>query len=112
MPMRNKLQRLAVVAFSMAMTACGPFRPTEADKDICLTVDDLLELGLEADVNRSAEKWFGMRNFGTRQLMYDYDEPMKRGGKQILFIQCQAMKQRTSVEAMATYQMQILASKA
>jgi hypothetical protein len=109
--MRGSLCSLLLLSCSVTLLGCGPFAPTAADKEVCLTLADLIERGVDADASRGTEKWFGVRSFGTHQLMYDYNEPTEKG-RQFLFVQCQSIKQRTSVEAMAAYRMQILTSKA
>jgi hypothetical protein len=110
LPMSMFLSRTILLACMLTLAACGPFAPTDAEKAMCLTAGDLIERGGGRDVDRSEEKWLAIRSFGTHQLRYDYND--KNGGSGALFIQCQALKQRTGVEAMVTYRMQKVVSKA
>jgi hypothetical protein len=102
---------IALLAVSVVLSACGPFQPNHDDKAACLTIDDLNELGLGAEVDRAKEKWFGIQGIGTKELLYDYQHSV-RGGRGRVMIHCQATQQRTGLEAMVTYRMSLATAKA
>lgn len=95
---------IALPVICLALSACGPFQPNHAEKSACLTMNDLNELGFGAEIDRTKEHWFGIRGIGTQQLLYDYNHSV-RDGRGIVMIHCEATKQRTGLEAMATYRM-------
>jgi hypothetical protein len=109
---KANLGRAWAILGAVLLAGCGPFQPTDADKDLCLTIDDLNELGFGAEVERSAERWFGVRGIGTRHLTYRYDQTKPRSGQQVVILQCEAKQERTAIEAMTTYQLGIMTSKA
>lgn len=104
--------RMLALLATVTLAGCGPFQPTDADKEACLTVDDLNDLGLDAEIERSAEHWFGMQGIGTRQLTYSYDQLTQKSGQLGLFVQCESKQDRTAIEAMTSYQLAIMTSKA